>query len=177
MDPITMTILAALGGAAMGASGPIMGQILGKTAKTAQKRELRELFKLRKSLGEQFLAPEEYNRDIGVLLKYAQTQPFGPQEMEQYEGEMEAVQAGESLASRRSVEQNLAAMDIGAQRMQAIQGEQERVRRLLANMARANMGSYAAQQNVQQLEQSRQALSSALADRYGTLSQILAAGV
>lgn len=174
MDPITIALL---GGAAAGASGPILGEILSQSATAAQGRELREIFNLRAALGKQFLDPEEYSRDIEALLRYAQKQPFGPQEMKQFDRELMGAQAGEALASQRAVAQNLSAMDVGPQRGGAIAAEQSRVRRLLANMARANIGSYAAQQNVGQLEQTRQALASALADRYGTLSQILAAGV
>lgn len=174
MDPVT---LALIGGAALGAAGPLSGKLLGQSAGKAQERELREIFGLRFGLGQSFFDPTEYGRDVGALYRQAQEQPFGPREMAQFERELQGTQAAEALGSQRMVESNLAALGVSQDRGSAIQAEMGRVRSLLGNMARANMGTYAAQQNVQQLEQTRQLLSQALTERYGTLSAILAAGV
>jgi hypothetical protein len=150
----------------------------GNPAKTYQRRELRELFKLRRSLGEQYQNdPLGYEYE-GQLGSFAQTQPFGASEMKGIDREIQSTTAAESLAGRRMIEQDLASMGIqGGDRAQAIQSEMDRTRGLLASMAKVQAGNYAATQNIQQLEQSRQALAGAMSDRYGTLATILGAGV
>ena len=178
MDPSTIISLVGL---AQGTIGSTLGPVLdyfGNPARTYKRRELREIMKLRESLKRTYLGDPLAQSYMGSLQQFATHGPFGPSQMALLERQIRSGSMAESLAGRRLVEQNLSAMGLtpGAQ-ASAIQQEMDRVRGLLASMARTQAGSYAAAQNVQQLEQSRQALAGALTDRYSTLATILGAGV
>lgn len=177
MDPLTLSLLFAAGAAAGGGLGAL-GDLAGGRARRYQGREMRELFGLRYGLGESFLRPEDYNRDVGVLASQAQTPAFGATEQQDLLQRLQASQLGDAIAGERTVRQDLAAMGLPAAGFaERVAQEAARARGLLANMANVQSLAYGAQANIRSLEQARQLFAQAVNERYGTLASIMAAGV
>ena len=178
VEPITMTLIALAGGALAGTGSSFLKDLAGKAGRDATRRELRELLNLRYGVGQSFLEPVEYQRDIGTLARLAQQMPYGGAAQRAVGGDLARASLGDRLAAQESSSGALAAMGLAGTGLQdRLLSEAERARGLLASQARLQADVYGAQMNVQGLEAARQAYSQALTDRYGTLATVLSAGV